>query len=126
MSDLRPEGVPVELGGQERHFLFTINAIDEIQTQCNREFFETIDYAAAAANGKMDHETLVCFRSIVTVLVNDESGEHLTEKEVGRMLTLHNYCIIARKVLEAFGVSIPEPDEDKDEDDDDTKAAAGQ
>ena len=33
MSDLRPKGAHVEIGGVDRHFLFTLNAIDTIQSE---------------------------------------------------------------------------------------------
>lgn len=116
MSDLRPNGVKVELGGQERTLLFTINTIDEIQEKCNMPLYDAVSYVAKAADGKMDHETLTIFRSVVTALLNSESGEKLEEKEVGRLLTLHNYCKTALAVLRAYGLSIPDPDEEDGDD----------
>lgn len=124
MSDLRPRGIAVEIGGQEYKLLFTINAIDEIQEKCNLPLFDAVKYVAQAADGKMDHDTIQNFRTIVTILLNDGTGEELTEEEVGRLLSLENYIKTAWDVLKAYGISIPDPDEDDDfeEDDDDPKA----
>ena len=36
MSDLRPTGAPVTIGGQEYNILFTIGAIEAIQETCNK------------------------------------------------------------------------------------------
>lgn len=125
MSDLRPKGVEIELGGQKRNLLFTINAIDEIQERCNMPLIDVMQYAAKAADGKMDHETLDYFRAVVTALVNDADGERHSEKEIGRFLTLDNYRPVAWKVLEAYGLSMPDPDDDDEEEDVDESPKAG-
>lgn len=119
MSDLRPRGVSVEIGGQERKLLFTINAIDEIQEKCNLPLLDAVAFVAKAADGAMDRETLGRFRTIATVLINSEKGENFSEEEIGYIITLENYFKVARAILEAYGISLPDPDEDEDEDDDD-------
>lgn len=130
MSDLRPKGVEVELGGQKRNLLFTINAIDEIQERCNAPLIDVMQYVAKAADGKMDHETLDNFRAIVAALVNSEKEEYYSEEEVGRFLTLANYKPTAWKMLEAYGISLPDPDEDDEDEEEDgdenPKAETGQ
>lgn len=126
MSDLRPKGVEVELGGQSHKILFTINAIDQIQEKCNMPLFDAVKYVADAADGKKDHDTLVNMRTIMTVLLNDEEEGRLTEKEVGRLITLENYTKTAWAVLQAYGISIPDPDEDDSDEDEDPKAETGQ
>lgn len=127
MSDLRPVATEIELGGQKRNLLFTINAIDEIQEKCNMPLFDAVRYVAGAADGKTDRETLSVFRSVLTVLLNDGEQKY-SEEEAGRFVTLANYKQTAWKVLEAYGISIPDPDEmDEDEDEDgDPKAETGQ
>ena len=130
MSELRPESIAVELGGQKRNLLFTINVVDEIQTKCNMPLFNAMKYAAKAADGEIDHETLDNFRIIVTALVNDGGEEQYSEKETGRLLTLGNYRLVAWKVLEAYGISVPDPDEDdedgEEDEDESPKAETGQ
>jgi hypothetical protein len=127
MSDLRPRGVEVELGGQKHRLLFTINAIDQIQETCNLPLYEALHYVAKAADGNMEHEVLVKFKEIVTILLNDENDGDMTEQETGKLLQLENYKRVAVGVLNAYGFSIPDPDEDDDleEDDDDPKAETG-
>lgn len=118
MSDLKPCGVKCMIGGQERNLLFTINAIDSIQEKCNMPLFDTIKYIAKAADGNTEHDTLVQYRAVVTALLNDENDGSLTEKEVGKMITIENYRAIAENVLGAFGLSMPDPDEGDDMEDD--------
>ena len=118
MSDLRPQGIKVNIGGQERNLLFTINAIDEIQTKCNMPLYDAVGFVAGAADGKMDHETIVNYRAVVTALLNNDDGG-LTEKEVGGLITLENYRHVAWSVMEAYGITLPDPDEDDEFEEDD-------
>lgn len=113
MSDLRPNGIKVEIGGQERNLLFTINVIDEIQASCNMPLFDAMGIIAGAAGGQMDHETLVVYRHMLTALLNRENQGNLTEKEVGEMVDLQSYIPMAVAMLQAYGISMPERDEDE-------------
>lgn len=126
MSDLRPRGIEIELGGQKHRLLLTLNAIDQIQEKCNLPLYEAIKYAAQAADGKMDHDTIQNFRAIVAVLLNDEDDGNLTENEVGKLLDIDNFRPVAWKVLEAYGLSMPETDEDADDEDEDPNVETGQ
>lgn len=124
MSDLRPKGVEIEIGGQKHRLLFTLNAIDEIQEKCNLSLYDAIQYVVKAAYGEMDHNIIHNFLIIVAALINDECDDDLSIKEVGKMIDHVNYVKTARAVMEAFGISMPEPDEDF-EDDDDPKVKTG-
>lgn len=126
MSDLRPRGVEIELGGQKYRLLLTLNAIDQIQERCNLPLYDAIKYAAQAADGKMDHDTIQNFRAIVTVLLNNEEDGDFTEKEVGKLLDLENFQNVAWHVLKAYGLSMPETDEDADDEDEDPNVETGQ
>lgn len=119
MSDLRPKAVGVKLGEQERNLLFTINSIDEIQTTLNMPLIDAMKFVARAADGRMDHDTLISFRAVTTILLNCNSTEELTEKEVGGLITLENYRHVAWSVMEAYGISLPDPDEDEEFEEDD-------
>lgn len=121
MSDLRPTGVTVELGGEEHTLLFTINAIDEIQAQCNMPLNDAVGCVANAADGATDHETLTTYKTLLSVLLC-AGGADVTPDEVGDMLNLENCRDIAFAVLRAYGVSAPEPDEDEDEDEEDDES----
>ena len=43
MSDLKPRGIPIILDGVERHFLFTLNIIDELQDKYGKNLYEIIE-----------------------------------------------------------------------------------
>ena len=127
MSDLKPHGVKILLGGEEHELLFTINGIDEIQSTMNLPLFEAMSKVAGAADGSTDPETLKAFRTILTILLQD-AGMETDEKKVGRLVLWGEYRQIAGAILEAFGISLPEPDEDEDEADENgesPKATAG-
>lgn len=115
MSDLRPIGVPIVLGGEQRDLLFTVNAIDEIQSTTGRP----VDEVVHDLQDKM--QAVKTLRFLMTVLINDDirrkrrSGrteeKPLLEEEVGWMLTQDNIVEATGAVLVAYGVSLPEPDE---------------
>lgn len=119
MSDLNPAGVKVQFDGKARHFLFTLNAIDEIQSHYDMTMFEAL--------GKLfdKKEQITSLRYFVFVLVNDEVErnkwknpdyplERITEKEAGWMVSTENIGEITAAILEAYHVSVPEPDEESD------------
>ena len=61
MSDLRPKGYALMVNGVERRFLFTLNAIDAVQSEFNKNVIEVID---EAVNGK-DAEQIRTMRKVV-------------------------------------------------------------
>ena len=67
MSDLRPVGVPIDLGGVERHFLFTLNAIDAVESHYGCPVFEALGKITVS---ETQSEAL---RFFVATLVNDEA-----------------------------------------------------
>lgn len=116
MGRLRPTGVPVTIGGTERHLLFTLNAIDEIQERNDAPLGEVVSKLAD------EKEANKALRSIVTILLNDEverlsykNGKNefdiLDEKQVGWMITKENIDEVAVAVLKAYGCDLPETDE---------------
>ena len=58
MSDLRPRGIPVVLDGVERHFLFTLNIIDEIQDRYGKTLHEVIADLAKADGTEHTHRCI--------------------------------------------------------------------
>ena len=117
MSDLRPQGIEVEIGGQQRNFLFTLNVIDEVQEKCNMPLVDTMKSVVDVIdNNATNHEAITVFKVVVAALLNgDGSEEKLEAEEVGNLIHLGNYKAVAWKVLEAYGVSIPDPDEEDEE-----------
>lgn len=122
MSDLRPQGVEIELGGQKRNLLFTLNVIDDIQERCNMPLIDAVRKVGEVIdNNAQDHDAIAAFRTVVTSLLNGSGGEPVTDSEVGRMIHVGNYKLVAWKVLEAYGISIPDPDEDDEDDEDENE-----
>lgn len=118
MSDLRPTGITINLGGQERKLLFTLNAIDVLQDEHGKPIDEIV---RSLTNDSNDHKVFI---SVVTALLNDEAEREktLNEKELpivtpqltGWMIDQSNYAEVFIAVLKAYGYSFPEPDEDSD------------
>lgn len=116
MSDLKPRGVPVMVEGVERHFLFTLNVIDEIQDHYNLALSEVIDKLTDKSQA---YKTL---RYIIMALLNDEAEREnatgndkykkVTEKETGWLITLENEEEILIAVFKAYGLSLPEGEDE--------------
>lgn len=115
MSNLKPRGIPIVLEGEERHFLFTLNTIDEIQDKYDKsmgEIFEELQEEETAM------DTL---KEIVTVLLNKEAEREkrlkgrdipeITEEEVGELIGMDNVGEVVMAVFRAYGYSMPEADE---------------
>ncbi len=117
MSDLRPKGVPVKIGGEEHNLLFTINAVDEIQDKLNVPIDEAFDSLTNP------WEAWKALKTILTCLLNDEQKRNkfygeakeakaYTEEEVGWLVTETDKYVIIEAILKAYGVSLPETEEE--------------
>lgn len=118
MSDLRPQGVKVNLDGVEREFLFTMNAIEEIQSKYGKT---VLDVLTEISDQEKMPETI---KSITSILLTDEAERKkwkdpdstlpsVSEKEAGWMVTADNIDEVTVAILRAYRISIPEPDEDE-------------
>ena len=127
MSALRPRGVKIELGGNSYEFLFTLNAIEQIQDETGMTLQECI-------RSLTEPETVTrTLRTTAKILINDylerteSEPELLTDKTVGWIVTLENQADVLVAILQAYGLSMPEPDEDEEEfeeDDNDPNAVS--
>lgn len=117
MSDLRPKGVPVKIGGEEHNLLFTINAVDEIQDRMNLPIDEVFDSLTNP------WEAWKALKTMLACLLNDEQGRKkfygeiqetkvYTEEEVGWMVLETDKYVIIEAMLRAYGVSLPETEEE--------------
>lgn len=117
MSALKPTGVPITLDGVERHILFTLNAIDEIQER----FDESLEEVMKKLLEK--EEAGDTLRVLLMTLINDEVErlnykdgecklETVDEKQIGWMLTNQNILEATIAVMRAYGYDLPEPEED--------------
>ena len=113
MSDMRPSGIAVTVGGVERHVLFTLAVVDEIQSKYNLPVSEVI----AKMSDEMEVYPVIV--SIITSLINDEiirtgSGDPVTEEWAKRNITVPECDGIIAAILQSYGISVPEKDEDED------------
>ncbi len=117
MSDMRPKGIPVMLDGVERHILFSLNVIDNIQDQFDLSLEEVIDQLT---DKRKSNQTL---KLLLKTLLEDEierkeyaREEHglkrYTEKELGWLISQENVAEVMLAVLRAYGVSLPELEDD--------------
>ena len=119
MSDLRQRGVEIVLDGVERHFLFTLNAIDEVQSHYEMTVMEALGKLFEPA------EQVEALRFFVMTLINDEIEREkhknpdnylpaVTERETGWMIGMDNIDEVTKAILEAYHISVPEPEEEDD------------
>lgn len=117
MSDLNPRGIPILVNGEERHLLFTLNIVDEIQERYGKTLSEVIDDVISEdITGHM-------LRDLLVLMLNDEvarekhrdpesSLKEITEQDAGWIIGLDNQIELISSVLKAYGVSLPEPEDD--------------
>jgi hypothetical protein len=129
MSAIKDGRYPITLD-KERHLLFSLNVIDEIQDK-----FGSIEKLGDAM---MDGSTINAknIKWLLTRLINEGAGENeeqITEEKVGKLLHAGNIISVQKDILAAisFGNSgtpeseEPDPDDD-DEEDDEKNAQSGQ
>ena len=121
MNDYRPLGHSVTfLDGVERHFLFTLAVVSEIQGHYDLPVSTVMSKLADDREG---YETLAY---LATVLANDEimrrndqTGKDdplLTEKQVKWLIDVPLAKRILRPIMVAYGYSMPDSDgEDESE-----------
>lgn len=119
MSDLRPRGIPVVLDGVEHRFLFTLNTIDSIQDETDKNMKEIM---MDLADEESSNKTLIY---LVKTLINHEAErekrknpdcalETVTDQEVGDLIGMDNIVEVTAAVLSAYGYSLPKADEEDD------------
>lgn len=129
MSAIKDGRFPIMLD-KERHLLFSLNAIDEMQDK-----FGGFDRLDKVLSGR---DSIKNLRWLLTVLLNEgaEEGEpELSEKQVGKLIHTGNFAEVKDAIFKAFSMGnngAEEPpardDEEDDEEEDSTEkknAAAG-
>lgn len=100
---------------KERHLLFSLNAIDEMQDK-----FGGFDRLDTVLSGK---DSIKNLRWLLTVLLNEgaeDDEEPLTEKQVGKLIHTGNFAEVKTAIFKAFSMGnngMPEPPEQDGEDD---------
>lgn len=121
MSDLRPRGVPLELGGEKRELLFTLNVMDDIQSRTGEPVFSTLQklFEKEEMNGAV--------KLLLSSLLTDEAERKkwmdpkstlkpVSEKEVGWLVDIGNIGEAVNAILTAYRISMPEAEEDEEPD----------
>lgn len=129
MSDLNPHGVKVHIGGEEHELLFSVYVIDEIQSKAGKPLFDVMGEVSRAIYDINDLAALKSFRAVLAILLNAD-GAGTAEEEMAKKILWTDVAPLARAMVEAFGISLPEPDdeeggEEDPEDEDHPKAQTG-
>ena len=111
---------------KERHMLFSLNAIDELQDK-----FGGFDKLGEVLQGK---DSIKNLRWLLTLLLNegaDDGEELLTEKQVGKMIHAGNFSEMKTAIFKAFSVGSsggdqPAEGDDGDEEEGNAKAGKGE
>lgn len=125
MSDLKPKGRKIKLGGHEYGLRFTLNAIDDIQDHFDIPIQQLTELL------KDEKSRVKNLRYLLTVLINEdidcvndelissESKErllHLDERYVGRQINVGNVQEIMGQVIRSFSDGAPESEGEEEED----------
>ncbi len=128
MSAIKDGRFPITLD-KERHLLFSLNVIDEMQDK-----FGGFDKLDKALSGKDSVKNL---RWLLTLLLNEgaeDGDEELTEKQVGKLIHTGNFNEVKSSIFKAFslgnnGTEEPPARDDGEDDEEDNEirknAAAG-
>lgn len=114
MSAIKDGRLPITLD-KERHLLFSLNVIDELQDR-----FGGFDKLDEVLQGK---DSIKNLRWLLTLLLNegaDEGEAELTEKEVGKMIHTGNFDNVKSAIFKSFAIGnsgTAEPPARDDEDD---------
>ena len=114
MSAIKDGRFPIVLD-KERHLLFSLNAIDEMQDK-----FGGFDRLDTVLSGK---DSIKNLRWLLTVLLNEgaeDDEEPLTEKQVGKLIHTGNFAEVKTAIFKAFSMGnneTPEPPEQDGKDD---------
>ena len=117
MSAIKDGRFPVELGGKERHLLFTLNALDEVQDRFGG--YDKLSEVFDQSNKDWIKNTKWLF----ALLLNegaDEGEPEVTEQQVGKWIHMGHMAEVQSAILKAFAVGTSgtaepedrEPDED--------------
>ncbi|WP_277669057.1 hypothetical protein [Caproiciproducens galactitolivorans] len=129
MSAIKDGRLPITLD-KERHLLFSLNVIDEMQDK-----FGGFDKLDEVLQGK---DSIKNLRWLLTLLLNEGAGAdepELTEKEVGKLIHTGNFLEVKTAIFKAFSIGNSgseeppetEPEEaENDEDEEGKKTQAGE
>lgn len=99
MSALKDGRVAIELD-KTRYLLFDLNAVDAVTDK-----YGAIDKIGDILNPESNSRYMKDLRFILTTLINEgDDEEELTEKQVGKLVTMGNMVNVMGKLTEAFNI----------------------
>lgn len=120
MEILKQMGEPLNIDDKERHLLFTLNVIDEIQEHYDKLISDVLSEMLGESE-EQRRKSYSVLRYVVTALVNEDVEIHneasedkwqnVTEEYIGRRLNNRNYGEVALRVIRAFQRHLPESDD---------------
>ncbi len=118
MSVLRPKGIPCEVAGVERHLLFTLAVVDDLEDHYDLPVESVVEMLTD------ERKVYRVLSYVLTALINDEiaarnyaEGKNepaITEEEIKWSVDVRDTGRLARAVMQAYGYSFPEADEGQD------------
>ena len=99
MSAIKDGRYPIIIGGKERHLLFSLNALDEIQDK-----FGGYDNLHVVFNQE-NKDWIKNMKWLLAMLVNegaDEGEPEVTEKQVGKWIHTGNIAEVQAAIIGAF------------------------
>jgi hypothetical protein len=124
MRILKPVGTEIDIDGKERHLLFNINVIDELQEHFDMYIGDILNSLLERQDKekqKAFYDTVVC---ILTVLLNEDvrlhnkhnpsdPWENITEEYLKEeVLTNSTSATITLEILKSFNGSLPKNEDD--------------
>ena len=119
MSAIKDGGYTVTLKGREYRLLFTLNALDELQTKFGG--YDKLSEVFNQNNPNWVKDT----KWLLTMLINeglleeDEKAQLLTETQVGRLVHIGNMGEIQRAIYASFAAGTAGDGEEETENDGD-------
>lgn len=105
LSEIRNNGIKIELDGKEYRIIFDLNAMAEVEDK-----YGSVGKAVTA----MQHGSFKAIRCVLWAMLIHDNPE-LTEKEVGSMVTVGNLDEIVDHITAAVNKDLPD-EEEKSED----------
>lgn len=101
MSAIKDGRYPIEIGGQERHLLFSLNALDEIQDK-----FGGYDKLTEVFN-QDNKDWIKNTKWLLALLINEGAEDdepEVTERQVGKWIHTGNIIEVQNAILKAFAI----------------------
>lgn len=123
MSAIKDGGYTVELKGKEYRLLFTLNALDEIQTKFGG--YDKLNEIFNQSNPDWVKDT----KWLLTLLINeglleeDENAEIMEEQKVGRLIHVGNLAEVQRAIFASFAAGTAGDGEDTGETEEESEEA---